>query len=190
MFEQGKPRIVSSDILKEFRGENNVHGLPSDPPHPSFQGGDEMTEIPNLELKGSITEEIKIQERQLDRRERDPGEKRDTAGQTEPQEVGQTNRKTQITSSCEEAREEPPTSLDLDGEVEMQGGEERGVEHQSDTRLENQEELTLPNQTQENEIDMQERGTGVKRGQSEHVENPVIGKLRRREGIKHGLRGQ
>ena len=72
----------------------------------------------------------------------------------------------------------------------MQGGEERGVEHQSDTRLENQEELTLPNQTQENEIDMQERGTGVKRGQSEHVENPGNGKLSRREGIKHGLWGQ
>jgi len=32
VFEQGKPRIVSLDILKEFRGENNVHGLPSDPP--------------------------------------------------------------------------------------------------------------------------------------------------------------
>ena len=47
VFEQGKPRIVSLDILKEFRGENNGHSLPSDPPHPSFQGGDEITEIPS-----------------------------------------------------------------------------------------------------------------------------------------------
>ena len=78
------------------------------PPHPSFKGGDEITEIPNLELRGPRTEEIKIQERQLDRRERDPGEKRDNAGQTEPQEVRQTDRKTQITSDCEEGRGEPP----------------------------------------------------------------------------------
>ena len=34
VYEQGKPRIVSLDILKEFRGENNVHGFPSDPPPP------------------------------------------------------------------------------------------------------------------------------------------------------------
>ena len=32
VYETGKPRIVSIDILKEFRGENNVHGYPSDPP--------------------------------------------------------------------------------------------------------------------------------------------------------------
>ena len=41
VYEQGKPRIVSLDILKDFRGGNDVHGLPSDPTHPSFQGGDE-----------------------------------------------------------------------------------------------------------------------------------------------------
>ena len=29
VFEQGKPRIVSLDILKEFRAGNNVHGLPT-----------------------------------------------------------------------------------------------------------------------------------------------------------------
>ena len=40
----------------------------------------------------------------------------------------------------------------------------------------------------ENEIDMQERVTGVKRGKLECVENPCNGKLRRREGIKWGLR--
>ena len=39
VYEQGKPRIVSLDILKEFRGENNVHGLPSDPPPPSIYRG-------------------------------------------------------------------------------------------------------------------------------------------------------
>ena len=45
VYEQGKPRIVSLNVHKEFRGENNVHGLPSVLPHPSFQGGDEITEI-------------------------------------------------------------------------------------------------------------------------------------------------
>ena len=51
VYEQGKPRIVSLNILKEFRGENNMHGLQSDPPHPSFLGGDEITEIPCSELE-------------------------------------------------------------------------------------------------------------------------------------------
>ena len=69
----------------------------------------------------------------------------------------------------------------------MQGGEGRGAEYQSDTRLENQEEPTLPTQTQENETVMQEGRTGVKRGQSEHMENHSNGKLGRKEGIKRGL---
>ena len=75
----------------------------------------------------------------------------------------------------------------------MKGGEERGAENQSDIRLENTEEPTLltdaqENVIEENVIDMQERGAGVKRGQSEHVDSQVNGKLRRREGIKRGLR--
>jgi hypothetical protein len=41
----------------------------------------------------------------------------------------------------------------LDGEVEMQGGEERGAEHQSDIRMENTEEPTLLTETQENVIE-------------------------------------
>jgi hypothetical protein len=32
VFEQGKLRMVSVDTLKEYRGENNVNGFPSDPP--------------------------------------------------------------------------------------------------------------------------------------------------------------
>ena len=82
----------------------------------------------------------------------------------------------------------PPPSLDLDGEIEMKGGEERGAENQSDIRLENTEEPTLLTDDQENVIDMQERGAGVKRGQSECVDSRVSGKLRRREGIKRELR--
>ena len=82
VYKQGKPRIVSLDIPKEFRGENNVHGLPSDPPHPSFQGGDEITEIPSSELDRPIKERIKSQERQLDRRKRDPAGQRETDGTT------------------------------------------------------------------------------------------------------------
>jgi len=36
VYEKGKTRLVSLDILKEFRGENGVYGYPSDPPptHP------------------------------------------------------------------------------------------------------------------------------------------------------------
>ena len=47
----------------------------------------------------------------------------------------------------------PPPLLDLDREVEMQGGEERGAEHQSDIRMENTEEPTLLTETQENVIE-------------------------------------
>ena len=108
VYEHGKPRVVSLDILKEFRGENNVHRLPSDPPHPAFQGGDEITEIPSSELERPITERIKCQERQSDRREWDPGDRRETAGQTETQEIRQTDRETHITSSCEKEGEPPP----------------------------------------------------------------------------------
>jgi len=64
VYKQGKPRIVNLDILKEFRRENNVHSFPSDPP-PSFQGGDEITEIPSSELERLIPEESKRKEIQL-----------------------------------------------------------------------------------------------------------------------------
>ena len=152
VYEHGKPRVVSLDILKEFRGENNVHRLPSDPPHPAFQGGDEITEIPSSELERPITERIKCQERQSDRRERDPGDRRETAGQTETQEIRQTDRETHITSSCEKEGEPPPPTLDLDKEVEMQGGDEGEVELQHNTRLEDIDEPTLSTLN----IDMQE----------------------------------
>ena len=165
-----------------------MHGLPSNPPHPSFQGGDEITEIPSSELERPITEGIKSQGRQPDRRERDQGNRRETAGQTEPQEISQTNRETQITSSCEEEGGEAHPTLDLDGEVEMQVEDEGGAELQHSNRLEDIDEPTLPTLEHENEIDMQEGVTGVKRGQPECVDNPCNGKLRRREGIKRSLR--
>ena len=111
VYEQGKPRIVSLDILKEFRGVNNVHGLPSDPSHPELQGGDEVKEIPSLELERLTAEEIRNQESQLDKRRRDPGDRSETAGQIEHQVISQTDRETQITSSCEMERGggNPPT---------------------------------------------------------------------------------
>ena len=56
-------------------------------------------------------------------------------------------------------------TLDLDVEVEMQGGDEGGAELQHSNRLEDIDEPTLPTLKHENEIDMQEEGTGVKRGQ-------------------------
>ena len=70
----------------------------------------------------------------------------------------------------------------------MQGGDKGGVELQHSTRSEDIDEPTLPTLTHENEIEMQEGITGVKRGLSECVENLCNGKLRRREGIKRGLR--
>ena len=77
------------------------------PPHPLFQGGDEITEIPSSELERPLTEESKRQEKQLDRRERDPGDRRDTAGQTEPQEIIPADPGTQITSSMEREGGDP-----------------------------------------------------------------------------------
>ena len=79
-----------------------MYRLSSNPPHPAFQGGNEITEIPSSELERPITEKIKSQDRQQDQGERDQGNRRETAGQTEPQEICQTDRKTKITSSCEE----------------------------------------------------------------------------------------
>ena len=78
-------------------------------------------------------------------------------------------------------------TLDLDGEVEMQGGDEGGVDLQHSNKVEEIDEPTLPTLTHENEIDMQEGSTGAKRGQPECVENPCNGKLRRSEGIKLSL---
>ena len=37
----------------------------------------------------------------MDRSDCDPEDKRETSGQTEPQEIRQTDRETQITSNCE-----------------------------------------------------------------------------------------
>ena len=85
-----------------------MHRLPSDPPHPAFQGRDEITEILSSELEKPITEGIKNQERQPDKRGRDPGDRRDTACQTEPQEIRQTDRVTQITFNCEKEGGKPP----------------------------------------------------------------------------------
>ena len=65
----------------------------------------------------------------------------------------------------------------------MQGGDKGEAEPQHNNRLEDIDELTLPTLARENEIDMQEVVTGIKRGQSE-----CNSKLRRREGIKRVLR--
>jgi len=53
VYEQGIPSVVSIDILKEFRGENNVHGFPSDPPHlPAGGRGNVGNSKPVLENTG------------------------------------------------------------------------------------------------------------------------------------------
>ena len=160
-----------------------MHRLPSDPPHPAFQGRDEITEILSSELEKPITEGIKNQERQPDKRGRDPGDRRDTASQTEPQEIRQTDSEAQITSNCENEGGAHP-ALDLDGEVEMQGGDGGETEPQHNNRLEGIDEPTLPTLACENEIDMQEGVTGVKRGEIRVRRKPM---QRQREGIKRGL---
>ena len=48
IYENGKTRIVNIDMLKEFWGENNNHGYPSDPSHPDNRGEDELLEIPSI----------------------------------------------------------------------------------------------------------------------------------------------
>ena len=89
----------------------------------------------------------------------------------------------------------PPT-LDLDGEVEMTGGDNEEAENQFNNRSEGTEEPPPPALARENVIkvtenvvDMcEEKINGEKRGTSECGERPGNGKLRRREGIKRNLR--
>ena len=162
------------------------------PPHPAFVGGDEITEIPSSRLEKPITEEIEKPERP----ERDPGDRRVTAGQTEQQVIRQADRETQITSSCEIDRGGTPPPLDLDGEVEMQGGDNGEAGDQPYNGFEDIEEPSQPTlarenviKAPENEVDMrEEKSCGEKRGMSECGEGPGNGKLRRREGIKRNLR--
>ena len=54
LHERGKPRLVSIDILKEFRKDSGVHGFPSNPQHSAVLETDEMREIPNLMPPPSI----------------------------------------------------------------------------------------------------------------------------------------
>ena len=98
-FEQGKPRVLSLDILKEYYRENNIHGFPSDPPHPLFQVEDEITEFPNQNIEKPITEGIRRQDRQLDRGVQGLGDRRDSVGQTDHQEISQADREVQINLS-------------------------------------------------------------------------------------------
>ena len=91
VFEQGKPRIAWT-LLRNLGGRTMYTDYPvPPPPHPSFQGGDKITEIPNLEVERPITEETRRQDRQLGRSDLDTGARRDTAGQTEPQGIIQTD---------------------------------------------------------------------------------------------------
>ena len=92
---------------------------------------------------------------------------------------------------------EASPTLDLDGNIEKQGGEGGGAGLQPHPNPEDLEEppLTPPSQptvvmstySHENEIDMQEGAVGVKRGRNGQEENYNAGKWRKREGIKQGL---
>ena len=55
VYEKGKSRLVGIDILKEIRGDNNMHVFPIDPPHSAVLEGDKIGEIPNLINKPTDT---------------------------------------------------------------------------------------------------------------------------------------
>ena len=55
----------------------------------------------------------------------------------------------------------------------MQGGDSGEVEDQHNYRLKGTDELPLPTLAGENEIKIQERGVGARRGRAEDVENEV-----------------
>ena len=78
------------------------------PPLPSFPGGDEITEIPNSGQERPRAEGIKNLENRLNQGVRDRREGGRIADQPEQQWKGQTDRKTQITPSCEERGEVVP----------------------------------------------------------------------------------
>ena len=55
VYKEGKSRLVSIDILKEFRSDNNMHAFLSDtPPHSTALEGDEIEEIPDLTTNRQI----------------------------------------------------------------------------------------------------------------------------------------
>ena len=104
---------------------------------------------------------------------------------------------TQINLSGKETRGVAHPTLDLDGEVEMQGEGKRGARYQPLPSLEDTEETTQPALPQssvampacnlENKIDLHEGAGGVKRGQAEPEENSHNEKWRKREGIKRRI---
>ena len=70
--------------------------------------------------------------------------------------IRKTDRETQITFNCEEEGGGAPPPLDLDGEVEMQGGDSVEAEAQPNNGLEGIDEPPLPTLARENEIKIQE----------------------------------
>ena len=93
---------------------------------PLVQGEEEITEIPDLDIKKLITEGIGSKNGQLARDNQDQKDRRDIDGQTDCEVIGQTNLKIQIDLSSTETVGAVNPTLDLDGDVDMQGGEERG----------------------------------------------------------------
>ena len=122
VFEQGKPRVVSLDILKEYRGENNVHGFPSDPPppHPSFQGEEEVKEIPTL------TQREQRQERQGAEHSQFTV---DNSLNRDCDKEGRADRETQICVNNPAEMGQADQELDMDEDTEMQGGEGGAAPH-------------------------------------------------------------
>ena len=48
-----------------------MHGSPSDPPHPTFQGEEEIKEIPNIDIEKPTTEREKSRDGQPGRGDHD-----------------------------------------------------------------------------------------------------------------------
>ena len=117
---------------------------PVTPPHPSFQGEEEIKEIPDLDIKKLITEGIGSKNGQLARDNQDQKDRRDIDGQTDCEVIGQTDLKIQIDLSSTETVGAVNPTLDLDGDVDMQGGEEGRVVHTPHPMQEDLEEQIQP----------------------------------------------
>lgn len=51
VYKKGKPRLVSLDVLKEFRGDNNSYGYPNDPLNTSTLVREESIEFPSISME-------------------------------------------------------------------------------------------------------------------------------------------
>jgi len=84
-----------------------VYPVTPPPPTPRFKEGMRLQKFQICDVDKSITEGIRRQNGQLDRGDQGPGDRRDSAGQTDQPEISQAEHETQINLSSEETRGGP-----------------------------------------------------------------------------------